>query len=63
MEKFKKKLNVKNDFGEGKLFEGEVGDWLIHYGPNYEGSVPLCFHSAIQDLGSCNKISNRALKF
>ena len=41
---------------KGKIFEGEIGNWLLHYGPQYKGEVPLCIHQDIESLGNVNLI-------
>lgn len=41
---------------EGKIFENQIGKWLLHYGPQYKGEVPLCIHQDIETLGNVNLI-------
>ena len=41
---------------KGKIFENQIGKWLIHYGPQYKGEVPLCIHQDIESLGNVNLI-------
>ena len=41
---------------EGKIFENQIGKWLLHYGPQYKGEVPLCIHQDIESLGNVNLI-------
>lgn len=48
-------INLKNP-PKGKIFENQIGKWLIHYGPQYKGEVPLCIHQDIESLGNVNLI-------
>ena len=48
-------INLKT-LRKGKIFENQIGKWLIHYGPQYKGEVPLCIHQDIESLGNVNLI-------